>query len=310
MEHRLFSSINVQNYEIGVAELPLQGNRFGVSPWTSFLLRLPMKFASDCLRLHSSFRKQRAGLARSRKRRGAKLGVLRPRDWRLLFESSLRPFKVKSEKIFIHIPKEVKYHKAGPIFGAAVREGFAVRYDTAAPFLGPPGGPSSGSVFVAHLLNAALDAVPQSRPPLLMNRDETAILRHVSGLRGTATDFKDASGYWSGTVVGTQKFHPLCLPASQAMPVSKWIFAVRLDSTWTHLYNASASASWQRGGQCHLRGPDGTAIAQYADGSHSCNKKLIWDLRSLVTTICDRSCKCSPIPQWRFHLSPCVPVWR
>ena len=57
----------------------------------------------------------------------------------MLFESSLRPFKVKSKKIFIHIPKEVKYHKAGPIFGAAVREGFAVRYDTAAPFLGPPG---------------------------------------------------------------------------------------------------------------------------------------------------------------------------
>ena len=85
------------------------------------------------------------------------------------------------------IPKEVKYHKAGPIFGAAVREGFAVRYDTAAPFLGPPGGPSFGSVFVAQLLNAALDAAPQSRPPLLMNRDETAILRHVSGLRGTAT---------------------------------------------------------------------------------------------------------------------------
>ena len=109
----------------------------------------------------------------------------------MLFESSLRPFKVKSKKIFIHIPKEVKYHKAGPIFGAAVREGFAVRYDTAAPFLGPSGGPSFGSVFVAHLLNAALDAVPQSRPPLLMNRDETAILRHVSGLRGTAT----ASGY-------------------------------------------------------------------------------------------------------------------
>ena len=77
-------------------------------------------------------------------------------------ESSLRPFKVKSKKIFIHIPKEVKYHKAGPIFGAAAREGFAVRYDTAAPFLGPPGGPSFGSVFVAKLLNAALDAVPQS----------------------------------------------------------------------------------------------------------------------------------------------------
>ena len=104
----------------------------------------------------------------------------------MLFESSLRPFKVKSKKIFVHIPKEVKYHKAGPIFGAAVREGFAVRYDTAAPFLGPPGGPSFGSVFVAQLLNAALDAA-QSRPPLLMNRDETAILRHVSGLRGTAT---------------------------------------------------------------------------------------------------------------------------
>ena len=105
----------------------------------------------------------------------------------MLFESSLRPFKVKSKKIFIRIPKEVEYHKAGPIFGAAVREGFAVKYDTAAPFLGPPGGPSFGSVFVAQLLNAALDAVPQSRPPLLMNRDETAILRHVSGLRGTAT---------------------------------------------------------------------------------------------------------------------------
>ena len=54
-------------------------------------------------------------------------------------------------------------------------------------FWGPPGGPSFGSVFVAKLLNAALDAVPQSRPPLLMNRDQTAILRHVSGLRGTAT---------------------------------------------------------------------------------------------------------------------------
>ena len=80
------------------------------------------------------------------------------------------------------------------------------------------------------------------------------------------------------------------------MPVSKWIFAVRLDSKRTRLYNTSASASWQRGGQCHLRAPDGTAIARYADGSHSCNKKLIWDLRSLVTTICDRSCKCSPIP--------------
>ena len=62
MEHRLFSSIDVQNYEIGVAELPLQENRFAVSPWTSFLLRRPMKFASDCLRLHSSFHKQRAGL--------------------------------------------------------------------------------------------------------------------------------------------------------------------------------------------------------------------------------------------------------
>ena len=74
MEHRLFSSINMQNYEIGVADLPLQGNRFAVSPWTSFLLRLPMKFASDCLRLHGSFRKQRAGLARSRKRRGQSLG--------------------------------------------------------------------------------------------------------------------------------------------------------------------------------------------------------------------------------------------
>ena len=47
----------------------------------------------------------------------------------------------------------------------------------------------------------------------------------------------------------------------------------------TPLHNASASTSWQRGGQCHLKAPDGTAIARYADGSHSCNKKLIWDLR-------------------------------
>ena len=147
----------------------------------------------------------------------------------MLFESSLRPFKVKSKKIFVHIPKEVKYHKAGPIFGAAVREGFAVRYDTAAPFLGPPGGPSFGSVFVAQLLNAALDAVPQSRPPLLMNRDETALFEACQWL-AWHSHFEDASGCWSGAVVGTQKFHPLCLPASQAMPVSKWIFAVRLDS--------------------------------------------------------------------------------
>ena len=58
--------------------------------------------------------------------------------------------------------------------------------------MGPPGGSSFGSVFIAlqaaayfQWLNAAMDAAPQSRPPLLINMDETAILRHVSGLRGT-----------------------------------------------------------------------------------------------------------------------------
>ena len=80
MEHRLFSSINMQNYEIGVAELPLQGNRFAVSPWTSFLLRLPMKFASDCLRLHSSFPQAAGRVSSVQEAAGAKLGVLRPTD--------------------------------------------------------------------------------------------------------------------------------------------------------------------------------------------------------------------------------------
>ena len=30
-----------------------------------------------------------------------------------------------------------------------------------------------------------MDAAPPSRPPLFINMDETAIVRHVSGLRGT-----------------------------------------------------------------------------------------------------------------------------
>ena len=34
-------------------------------------------------------------------------------------------------------------------------------------------------------------------------------------------------------------------------------------------FNTSASASWQRGGQCHLRAPDGTAIAPLVTKSYN-----------------------------------------
>lgn len=59
--------------------------------------------------------------------------------------------------------------------------------------MGPSRGPIFGSVHgrasqaTAYFqwVNAAVDAAPSCRPPLIINMDETAIVRHVSGLRGT-----------------------------------------------------------------------------------------------------------------------------
>ena len=121
--HRLFSSINVQNYEIEVAELPVQENRFAVSPWTLFP---PETLDEVRIRLSALAQLLLQAAGRVNSVQEAATG----KAW-LLFESSLRPFKVK-------------YHKAGPIFGVAVWKDFAVRYGTAASFLGPPG-PSFGS---------------------------------------------------------------------------------------------------------------------------------------------------------------------
>ena len=77
--------------------------------------------------------KQRKWLARFRKRWGAKLGVLRPRDDVPACSSKAegRP-ESKAKNVYRHL-----------IFWAAVWEGSAIRYGSAAPFLAPPGGSSS-----------------------------------------------------------------------------------------------------------------------------------------------------------------------
>lgn len=59
--------------------------------------------------------------------------------------------------------------------------------------MGPHGGPIFGPANLApgkatayfQWLNAAMDEAPPLRPPLIVNMDETAIVRHVTGVRGT-----------------------------------------------------------------------------------------------------------------------------
>ena len=105
----------------------------------------------------------------------------------MLFESSLRPFKVKSKKMFIHIPKEVKYHKAEPLTclkmavsspfmrrggcdcgtaSSAALSNWATKTD---PKVGPPGGPKNGAAVSYLTAKPSRTAAPKM------------------GLRGTAT---------------------------------------------------------------------------------------------------------------------------
>ena len=89
-------------------ELLLQESRFAVRPWTSFLLRLPVKFVFILSALlHGSPRKQRKWLARFRKPWWAKLGVLRPRDDVPLALQKLKAAQSPKPKTFINILRQV-----------------------------------------------------------------------------------------------------------------------------------------------------------------------------------------------------------
>ena len=54
-----------------------------------------------------------------------------------------------------------------------------------APVLGPPIVILEQASAYFQWINVAMDDAPLCRPPLLLNMDETAIVRHVSGVRGT-----------------------------------------------------------------------------------------------------------------------------
>ena len=105
MEHRLFSWIKVQNQEKGVAPSREQ-------ICSQALDFIPAE-APDEVRFHVSAllqgspRKQRKWLARFRKRWGAKLGVLRPRDDVPLALRKLKAAQSPKQKTFINILKQV-----------------------------------------------------------------------------------------------------------------------------------------------------------------------------------------------------------
>lgn len=58
-------------------------------------------------------------------------------------------------------------------------------FHQAGPFLDPQMPPHGQATAYFQWLNAAVEDAPQNRPPLLLNMDETAIVRHMTGLRGT-----------------------------------------------------------------------------------------------------------------------------
>ena len=194
-------------------ELPLQEKRFAVRPWTSFLLRLPMKFAVIC----PSPRKH--GWLGSGSGGGQSL-VLRPRD-----DVPLALQKLKAAQI----PKQKPFHTH---FKTNLN---IIRPD---PFLGPPYGKAlllkmvRRPQFLVHVYClAGCGVFPVAQCCNGCGAAVTAPSFHQYGRNGMSVacvarlsrPLRRCKWLLIGHRCRHAEVPSLCLPASQAMSVSKLI---------------------------------------------------------------------------------------
>ena len=199
VEHALFNWVQKQNMVQGVAP---SRSQLVDQALASIPTLIPLDLQNYVRRaLASSDRSQRRWLSLFRRRWGARLGALKPCS-ALSLEEKQRKARMKLfEIVQFHVPENlgafgahfwVHYvaRKLGPVhfafsfsFLGKNRVHFWVRL--AAPFLAP----CEAMVFW-QWMNFALAAAPEGRPPLVVNMDETSLVRHANGLVGTVVKYR------------------------------------------------------------------------------------------------------------------------
>ena len=134
-------------------------------------------------------------------------------------------------------------------------------------------------------LNAAMDAAPPSRPPLFINMDETAILRRVVAcVARLSRPLRRCKWLLIGHRCRHAEVPSLCLPASQAMSVSKLI----CRRSWLEMNTpvhckcfGQLAAGWAMPSY-GARSLLGTTIARCASGWHAWQKAWgLWSQRDM-----------------------------